>query len=184
MRRSNVCASCAVHRGRWSDYPLDDDAFLGTKNTSDKLGTIEVLVMRCEGFSVATEPFRASKFDDIGPIHEKSKKAGVHAVTYESNLRYVRQCSHIASFHSLGDVKSIQCVTYLKDFGTEKEPCARFVFRYRPIGNTLTQIRPSYDSFLTFACRPSTGTRPCAPGAEALEARGRIAGSRRCPRTQ
>lgn len=64
---------------------LDDDTLLNTKNTSDKLGSIEIVLTRCEGFIAATGPFQTTGFVEVGPIHEKSKKHGVHAVTYESD---------------------------------------------------------------------------------------------------
>ncbi|EIW60350.1 uncharacterized protein TRAVEDRAFT_36045 [Trametes versicolor FP-101664 SS1] len=92
----------------------DDDALMNTKNTSDKLGSIELVFTRCEGFIAATKPFEPTGLVEIGPIHEKSKKAGVHAVT-------------------LGVPQAMQRIEYRKAFGAEPEPCARIVFRYRPL---------------------------------------------------
>ncbi|KAL1947900.1 hypothetical protein VTO73DRAFT_13624 [Trametes versicolor] len=116
----NVCKGIYITEAsicpfKFSELILtDDDALLNTKNTSDKLGSIEVVFTRCEGFIAATEPFQTTGFVEIGPIHEKSKKAGVHAVT-------------------LGVPQTMQRIDYQKEYGAEPQPCARIMFRYRPI---------------------------------------------------
>lgn len=60
----------------------DDDALLSSRHADARLGCIEVILTRCEGFTPITKPYYSgADFREIGPIHEKSKKAGVHAVT-------------------------------------------------------------------------------------------------------
>lgn len=60
----------------------DDDAIINTKNVSDKLGSIEVILTRVERFEPTKRPYVGRYgFTEIGPVHEKSKKAGVHTVT-------------------------------------------------------------------------------------------------------
>lgn len=64
------------------DVPSDDDSIINTKNVSEKLGSIEVVLTRVERFEPLSTPFAGGySFPEIGPIHEKSKKAGVHTVT-------------------------------------------------------------------------------------------------------
>ena len=53
---------------------------------SEKLGTIEVQMFEVERFeSNPGSLYAVQGVTDIGPVHEKSKKAGVHAV---SSVRY------------------------------------------------------------------------------------------------
>lgn len=47
----------------------------------DKLGTIQLNLYRVESFTVNHGKVVVVKVDDIGPVHERSKKAGVHAIS-------------------------------------------------------------------------------------------------------
>ncbi|KAI0831307.1 hypothetical protein BC628DRAFT_747864 [Trametes gibbosa] len=108
-------SGASVRPFRFSDLVItDDDTVVDTQNVSDKLGSIEVAMTRVGGFVESTDPYCGRNFIDTGPIHEKSKKAGVHAVT-------------------LGETAVIKPLVLYRPFGKEKDPCVHFVFRYRPI---------------------------------------------------
>ncbi|KAI0356946.1 hypothetical protein OH77DRAFT_1423213 [Trametes cingulata] len=94
----------------------DDDKALHSK-VSEELGTIRLTMTRAQGYKKAShKPFPGGrKVVDLGPVHERSKKAGVHAV-------------------ALGEIETTTSVSYVVDaIGLEKEPFATFIFRYRPI---------------------------------------------------
>ena len=47
----------------------------------DKLGAIEVEMRRAEAFRNSDNLLSMGEFPEIGPVHERSKKAGVHTVS-------------------------------------------------------------------------------------------------------
>lgn len=93
----------------------DDDGILGGHADSEKLGTIEVVISRA-AISGHQDHVRGRNVQEIGPVHEKSKKAGSHCVTLGDSRRCrARRCTK---------------VKVLDPRGTW---AARFVFRYRSI---------------------------------------------------
>ncbi|EIW60349.1 uncharacterized protein TRAVEDRAFT_57633 [Trametes versicolor FP-101664 SS1] len=114
--RGVYVSSSSIRPFTFSDLILtDDDAIINTKNVSDKLGSIEVILTRVERFEPTKRPYVGRYgFTEIGPVHEKSKKAGVHTVT-------------------LGEMVQIEPQTTCETVGRETESCAHFLFRYRPI---------------------------------------------------
>lgn len=56
----------------------DDD---GAAMALDTLGTIELRVFHIHA-ETRSKPFRPSAFDGVGAVHERSKKAGAHCVSY------------------------------------------------------------------------------------------------------
>ncbi|KAI0721090.1 hypothetical protein C8T65DRAFT_632190 [Cerioporus squamosus] len=84
----------------------DNEAAASFRGVDENLGTIKLSVHRV----------LVLKVDDIGPVHERSKKAGAHAV-------------------SLGDAitRPTGEPTTLTPVGFEDEPFVNFIFRYRPL---------------------------------------------------
>ncbi|KAH9854231.1 hypothetical protein C2E23DRAFT_902575 [Lenzites betulinus] len=106
-------SGAAIRPFRFADLVLtDDDDVAGP--VSDELGSIEIRVTRVAGFAESTELYRGRDFVDTGPIHETSKKAGVHAIT-------------------LGETAAIRPVVVYTPYGREEVPFARLLFRYRPL---------------------------------------------------
>ena len=61
---------------------VDDDSVLASSNAiHPDLGTIEVSMRHVDHFTVNNTRYSSSKFNEIGPIHERSKKGGAHAVS-------------------------------------------------------------------------------------------------------
>ncbi|OJT04173.1 hypothetical protein TRAPUB_5125 [Trametes pubescens] len=69
---------------------------------------------RAQNFIDSDAPHTGFKVAEIGAVHEKSKKAGVHAVSF-------------------GEVKAVEVKKSSTPIGLEKEPFAIFKFRYRPL---------------------------------------------------
>ncbi|EIW52453.1 uncharacterized protein TRAVEDRAFT_61366 [Trametes versicolor FP-101664 SS1] len=90
----------------------DDDALLDS-GVNEDLGTIQIEMKLVEYFSEAKK-FSAIHVPEIGSVHERSKKAGVHAV-------------------ALGQPQEAKFVKSLKGHGIGKVPIATFKFRYRPL---------------------------------------------------
>ncbi|KAI0325493.1 hypothetical protein GY45DRAFT_1330167 [Cubamyces sp. BRFM 1775] len=90
----------------------DDDTLDGAVN--EELGTIRILMFRVQAFVYNKDLSTDRRVVDIGTIHEKSKKAGAHAVTF-------------------GDALTLEPRYRVEEIGREAEPFATFVFRYRPI---------------------------------------------------
>ncbi|KAI0780933.1 hypothetical protein BD413DRAFT_620056 [Trametes elegans] len=68
---------------------LTEDDTAATAAVHRDLGSIIVRVTRVKRFVPTGKPPKGSKFSGTGPVHEKSKKAGVHAVStvgYESHV--------------------------------------------------------------------------------------------------
>ncbi|OBZ75809.1 hypothetical protein A0H81_04301 [Grifola frondosa] len=124
--------SLAYHEQRWGKSPgcyitsttfrpyifsnitLTDDDGIAVPTAGDKqaLGLIEVALRRTYGFT--RQAFIQSKIpDNIGPIHERSKKGGTHCV-------------------SLGDAKPAAAIVTCIPSHVDTEPFATFRFRYRP----------------------------------------------------
>ncbi|KAI0672342.1 hypothetical protein C8Q78DRAFT_1026488 [Trametes maxima] len=109
----------------------DDESAISTRTYED-LGTIRLTMTRVQRYKLLDiDAPSAAPVPEIGPMHEKSKKAGVHAVSF-------------------GDVESRRFRTLVKTpIGTEKEPFATFIFRYRPIellrANGIVPLPPKPD---------------------------------------
>lgn len=59
---------------------IDDEAAAALATPDADLGTIEVQMREVDHFSDGTKPYHGESVQEIGPIHERSKKAGVHSV--------------------------------------------------------------------------------------------------------
>ena len=60
---------------------LDDENIASSKaKLNQDLGTIEVIMTKVDYFTYSTNHFSMGAVSKIGPVHERSKKAGVHAV--------------------------------------------------------------------------------------------------------
>jgi len=97
----------------------DDDAALCYIPNPNELGTVELRVRRAKFGSRVPHPPTYGPFQALGPVHEKTKKAGAHYAT-------------------LGDPEeSVPCrtreTTYLD---SRDDPYIAFRFRYRPLGMT------------------------------------------------
>ncbi|OSC99728.1 hypothetical protein PYCCODRAFT_1372578 [Trametes coccinea BRFM310] len=97
----------------------DDETAASPKQKLDAgFGTIQVKMIRVKQFIRSGGTSRLS-LDDIGvgPVHETSKKAGVHTVSLGEPM----------------ERSSAQPVAYYDAIGREKHPFATFIFRYRPL---------------------------------------------------
>lgn len=74
--------SCA---GPTDNVFSDDESVASASCLSDgrlqKLGSIEVEMRKAASFREGTDFFSLGEVSEIGPVHEKSKKAGSHAVS-------------------------------------------------------------------------------------------------------
>ncbi|KAI0754338.1 hypothetical protein C8Q80DRAFT_362391 [Daedaleopsis nitida] len=92
----------------------DDDEVLGSPSHAH-LGEIEVGVLRIRA-EYRSVPHSWTKFQPVGAVHERSKKAGVHSVSLGEECRVATkriQTNSTPLVHGEGDV-------------------AKFIFRYRP----------------------------------------------------
>ncbi|KAL4245484.1 hypothetical protein ABKN59_009419 [Abortiporus biennis] len=96
----------------------DDDNLVTSSATLEQIGSIAVnmtaiLPPRSRDFG----GFTASRFEDIGPVNERSKKAGSHCI-------------------SLGQPQRCEAKrrTHVRIVNPHQGPIAVFVFRYRPAG--------------------------------------------------
>ena len=69
------------YRMRWSYLATDDEAHMHTLASAAALGEIEVSVIRIRAEYRAV-PHTMGKFRPVEAVHERSKKAGVHCVSY------------------------------------------------------------------------------------------------------
>ncbi|KAI0362101.1 hypothetical protein OH77DRAFT_1491573 [Trametes cingulata] len=92
----------------------DDDATLSHTDANHDLGSIKISLTRVAGFTLSEKPYKRIGTVGTGPVHEKTKKAGVHTV-------------------SLGDETLVEPARFYNAVNVEKEPFANFIFRYRPI---------------------------------------------------
>ncbi|KAL1948508.1 hypothetical protein VTO73DRAFT_12583 [Trametes versicolor] len=90
----------------------DDDALLHSDVSGD-IGTIHVEMRRVQRYTKNKTNFRGRHVPEIGSVHERSKKAGVHAV-------------------ALGQPQEVTVESWTAR-GVDKEPFATFKFRYRPL---------------------------------------------------
>ncbi|EIW53412.1 uncharacterized protein TRAVEDRAFT_60876 [Trametes versicolor FP-101664 SS1] len=97
----------------FSPLILTDDILVSSK-VDEELGSIRITMTRAQSFLITDVPHPGYKVAEIGAVHEKSKKAGVHAVSF-------------------GEVKAAEVVKSCTAVGLEKEPFAIFKFRYRPL---------------------------------------------------
>ncbi|KAI0807309.1 hypothetical protein C8Q74DRAFT_1226993 [Fomes fomentarius] len=95
----------------FSSLAIDEES--STVLSAD-LGTIEVQMWRVDKFVPSVNHYSLGDIPEIGTMHEKSKKAGVHVV-------------------SLGAAKTETPRKALRDVGVESEPFAVFLFRYRSL---------------------------------------------------
>ncbi|KAI0356947.1 hypothetical protein OH77DRAFT_1451971 [Trametes cingulata] len=98
----------------FSPVVLTDDDSLATSGATEDLGTIQVTMTRTQGFARMKRPAELINVKEIGPVHERSKKAGAHAV-------------------SLGRVEEVPVRNGWYPIGKESEPFVTFIFRYRPL---------------------------------------------------
>ncbi|KAI9056376.1 hypothetical protein FKP32DRAFT_1599106 [Trametes sanguinea] len=92
----------------------DDHVADSTETRCAELGTIRLTMIRVERYVETDKPYVAHDAYDLQPIHEKSKKAGIHAVSF-------------------GPAESYSVGNGLTPVHKEKEPFAIFIFRYRPL---------------------------------------------------
>ncbi|KAI0828670.1 hypothetical protein BC628DRAFT_1417659 [Trametes gibbosa] len=93
----------------------DETALWAADATSlEKVGTIEVDVVRIHAQYIPV-PFQPCKFDDVGAVHERSKKLGAHCATLGARVKS-RQASMCTS----------------RPLYPHEGTYATFVFRYRP----------------------------------------------------
>ncbi|GBE83817.1 hypothetical protein SCP_0508740 [Sparassis crispa] len=91
----------------------DDDQFLDASRANERLGLISVCFLRVlERRTVGFEP---KTLEDVGPVHEETKKISVHCI-------------------SLGDAHPCQPRrnTKAKTLDTNENPFLNFIFRYKP----------------------------------------------------
>ncbi|KAK7691530.1 hypothetical protein QCA50_004929 [Cerrena zonata] len=95
---------------------LDDDSLVQDSSTTEKLGTIEMEVIRVIRRG-PSESSPSTDFRGVGPVHEKSKKVGGHCVSFG---------------------KARPCAPSAWATATTMHPAeghwAKFVFQYRPEG--------------------------------------------------
>ncbi|RPD66136.1 hypothetical protein L226DRAFT_189703 [Lentinus tigrinus ALCF2SS1-7] len=105
------------HR-RYQFAPLiltDDDRVASSKaKPSADLGTIAVVMRKVDHYTPSDKLFSLPNVPEVGPVHEKSKKAGVHAVSF-------------------GKAQSTAPRTTLTPHGLDPIPFATFKFIYRPL---------------------------------------------------
>ncbi|KAI0721091.1 hypothetical protein C8T65DRAFT_566552 [Cerioporus squamosus] len=93
----------------------DDEGVASSKAAlSEKLGVVEVVMRSVDHFVENGTYYSVGNVSRIGPAHEKSKKAGAHAVSF-------------------GDIQTIAPQKSLSAYGLKEEPVAIFRFRYRPL---------------------------------------------------
>ena len=62
-------------------FQLDDDHTALQSPVHFDLGTIEVQMRKVDYYTEGDEYYQGENAREIGPIHERSKKAGAHAVS-------------------------------------------------------------------------------------------------------
>ncbi|KAI0643770.1 hypothetical protein C8Q79DRAFT_153370 [Trametes meyenii] len=131
---SSLCSGVYVEPGTerpfiFSRLVLTDDENVVSTHTYEDLGTVRLTMTRFQGFEPSDTPTTVAA-SEIGPVHETSKKAGVHAVSF-------------------GDAKRVLVKRVVTPIGLEREPFATFIFRYRPIellrANDIVPSLPSPD---------------------------------------
>ena len=61
----------------------DDDATLTKERDVSDLGTIKIRCVRVRQVMLPQpKPQRYGRFREVGPVHERSKKAGAHRISY------------------------------------------------------------------------------------------------------
>ncbi|KAI9056383.1 hypothetical protein FKP32DRAFT_1607917 [Trametes sanguinea] len=98
------------------DLTLDDDTLAEARADHKELGSIRIVMHRVERYKRTKTQPRLLTISEIDVIHEKSKKAGVHRVSF-------------------GEAEEVERMTeaYYRPIGHEEEPFAIFIFRYRPL---------------------------------------------------
>ncbi|KAI0372451.1 hypothetical protein BV20DRAFT_939909 [Pilatotrama ljubarskyi] len=151
--REGVCKGTSIVVGEFqaflfSPLVLTEDDSLATSENNEALGTIRVTMTRTKGYTRNPgAPVKQKSIGAIGPVHEKSKKAGVHAV-------------------SLGDVQKKPIPNYtLTSIEPESKPFITFTFRYRPV-ELLWAMGVAPRPFTSRKPSQSTGKRRAAPSDE------------------
>ncbi|TFK91030.1 hypothetical protein K466DRAFT_483559 [Polyporus arcularius HHB13444] len=132
----------------------DDEGVASSKAAlSEKLGVLEVVMRSVDRYVENETYYSVGKVSRIGPAHEKSKKAGAHAVSF-------------------GDIKAAAPQKSLSTRGLKEEPVAIFRFRYRPLAllqaNGIAPLPPKaargkkrpLDAGEPAAAGPSNSKRP------------------------
>ncbi|KZT06460.1 uncharacterized protein LAESUDRAFT_759296 [Laetiporus sulphureus 93-53] len=126
LKGMRICG-CTVRPFMFSNVTLTDDdnvALAGTTN-ADNLGVIEIRVYRC--MTIGSGPFEAVRgvsFTEVGPIHERTKKAGSHCVSLGES-----EATHRARTMD---------VRYIDD-PRRSPPHITFRYNYRPMGMLIAQ---------------------------------------------
>ncbi|KAI9056371.1 hypothetical protein FKP32DRAFT_1585962 [Trametes sanguinea] len=82
---------------------------------NDSLGTIRVTMTLVKQYLHSDQPYHDAEITELAPVHEKTKKAGAHAVSF-------------------GDPVETSWTPFaMRAVGVEEHPFATFVFRYRPL---------------------------------------------------
>ncbi|OCH88412.1 hypothetical protein OBBRIDRAFT_758187 [Obba rivulosa] len=101
----------------------DDDVASPDDPTTQDLGVIEVRVCRVElKYESVYRTFRPRNVESRGPVHERSKKAGLHCVSLGPEL-WTPQTSN---------TRPPDSVRYIDK---SDSPYLRFIFRYRPLAH-------------------------------------------------
>ncbi|KAI0324245.1 hypothetical protein GY45DRAFT_1314131 [Cubamyces sp. BRFM 1775] len=115
---------------KFAPLVLTDDDSLLRLTSHEAVGTIRITFTRVQEYVLSTKPYTPLKVAEIGAVHEKSKKAGVHTVTFGERVKIGNVCTYTP-------------------FGREKTPFATFVFRYRPLellqANGIVPLPPRPD---------------------------------------
>ena len=116
----------------------DDDSALHRLGHADDIGTItfsfwQRSVARAKG---DCEYPRLAALQSTRPVHEQSKKAGSHRVTYvpKCSARVVDACDADFRLNRLGEGFTVPVTTYTRIDLVGKKPQVVLVFRYRPLG--------------------------------------------------
>ena len=91
-RVSRLCSGSWITTSTRTPYRLvlhtvDDDVASSKAAVADNLGLIEVTIRTVDHYLEKEQYYSVGQISRIGPLHEKSKKAGVHAVSGVSSLR-------------------------------------------------------------------------------------------------
>ncbi|KAI0772789.1 hypothetical protein BD413DRAFT_34186 [Trametes elegans] len=97
----------------FSRLVLTDDDDLAHVPVCEALGTIKLAMHRVQYFINPRPGACAFTAENLGPVHEKSKKAGAHTVFFGAAQK--------------------ACTTVVTAVGSESVPFATFIFRYRPM---------------------------------------------------
>lgn len=91
---------------------------------------------RVERYTENKTYYQGIDVPEIGSVHERNKKAGIHAVGWGTRLdRLIAYLTaSTATGHSLGQPQEVTPAMSWTSHGADKKPFATFKFRYRPLG--------------------------------------------------